>query len=535
MNSDSLERKLYLGTGLVGLSGTSVAVAAYLITGHLVLTGLTIVATVVTAGVLGTATHLLLGTIDELVADINAIESGELDHEVTTTRDDELGEMFRSLDSLRQSLKSRIEEAEAERQQAAAAEAELETEIEHRKHEFEQYAAAYGERMDACADGDLTHRLPTDSDDDSMQRIATRFNEMIADIEAVIAGMESTADELDAVNREMVSKADEVRSHSEEVDDAVDGIAEDARTQHELIEEILEELTTLSSTFEEVASQADEVATRTRRAADSAADVQSTTADAAAEIRRVESESADTIATVRELEAAMDEVRSVVELIDEIAEQTNILALNASIEAARAGEAGEGFAVVADEVKNLAAETQDATADIESTISEATEKTQAATADIEAMGERVSSSVATIDRAVDELDSVVETITEANDGVQAIDTATDEQAAAVREIVQSAEAVGEISTQTRSNAETAAAATHEQTDLVGQLSEDARTLTSHITDIEAEIGAFRTSTTADDTVSTTAADTDSTIADDAGSITATDFEFGTTAQTADSD
>jgi methyl-accepting chemotaxis protein len=403
----SLKTKLYLGSALVVVSGTSVAVAALVVTGSGLLTILTLGATVVTAGVLGISARRLVQLVDALVADMEAIADGDLDRNITTTRTDELGDMFRSLESMRADLTHRIDDAEQARQEAKAkqqraedAEAELEAEIRTQQEEFEEYARRYSTLMADCAAGNLSCRLPTDSDSDAMAEIAMSFNDMMADIEATVADITAFTTRLQAANANILDEAEQLEAKSEEVSDSVADIAAGADEQDELIQQITEEMTALSSSFEEVAAQSEDVATNTQEAAETATQVQDAATDAANEIETIKTESAATIDQVRELTEEMDRVGEIVELIDDIAEQTNILALNASIEAARAGEAGEGFAVVADEVKQLAARTRDATDEIESVIDSVQSTTEQTATNMESMSEQVTRGYETIDDAV---------------------------------------------------------------------------------------------------------------------------------------
>ena len=495
----SVREKLYLGTGLIATSGSSVALAALLITGSWVLFFLTVAATGMTAGIIGVVAQRLAATIDRLVNDIEAIESGEFDHEVSTERTDEIGDIFRALDSLRISLKNRIErieeaqtQAEKRRRQAEQAESELKNEIQHRKEVFEQYAQDYKNIMAACANGDLSRRLPTDSDDESMRQIATSFNAMMTDLEDVIIEITTTAQQLQQLNSEILDEVDEIKTTSEQMDESIAEITDGASNQDALIEDITEKMTSLSASFEEVASHSDEVAELTQTAADSALDVQTKTTEAARDIQQIETISQDTIKTVQKLDEEMNQVSEIVDLIDEIAEQTNILALNASIEAARADHEGDGFAVVAEEVKQLAERTREATDDIATVIGSVHAMTEDAVADIETMGQRVSESVSTIDRAVSELNDVVEIISNANNGVQSISDATDNQATAAQEVVIAAKEVGDISTETKTEATSVLALTEEQTNSLTIMSDHMKTLEGYSEILDEKSALFST-------------------------------------------
>jgi len=150
----------------------------------------------------------------------------------------------------------------------------------------------------------------------------------------------------------------------------------------------------------------------------------------------------------------------VLSVIDDIAEQTNMLALNASIEAARAGEAGEGFAVVADELKGLAAETQAATTDVAALIGTLREQVGESVDAMSGMEDAVERGSDTISETITTLEEVVDATVAVNDSIQEIDRATDESAESAQEVVGIVDEITEIAdgtaTQAESVAETAA-------------------------------------------------------------------------------
>ncbi|MCZ4281108.1 methyl-accepting chemotaxis protein [Kiloniella laminariae] len=147
------------------------------------------------------------------------------------------------------------------------------------------------------------------------------------------------------------------------------------------------------------------------------------------------------IATIRGLEQASNRIGEVVGLISDIAEQTNLLALNATIEAARAGEAGKGFAVVASEVKNLANQTAKATDEISGQVNEMQEVTKSAVAAIEAIGKTIA--------AMNDISNSISTaIEEQGSATQEISRNVQEASAGTSEVTSNMQGVSEASSQT---------------------------------------------------------------------------------------
>ncbi len=448
-------------------------------------------------------------TLEDLTAKAERMEAGNLDAELETERIDEFGRLYGAFDSMRRSLREKIErteharaEAESAREKAEDAREAVERErreAEQARAEAEELSASleataeeYRDVMAACAEGDLTARMDGDDRSEAMADIAGAFNEMVAEWEATLRSVRefgrTVADESEVVSDTVA----EVSATGEDVSESVAQISEGAADQSDHLQSVVGEMNDLTATVEEVSTAADDAAVRAERVASRGQDGREATASVVRELDEIEAQTQQTVESVEQLHALVADIEDVTEFITDIAEQTHVLALNASIEAARAGDAGSGFAVVAEEVKALADQTQDATDDIESSIDRVRDQTDETMAGIRETRRKVAEGTETVAEAVEAFEAVVDGVAETDDDLQEMSAATERQAESARSVVAMVEEVSAISEETTAEAQTVAAAAERQTDALGEATEGVAELADRADELTDLLDSFET-------------------------------------------
>lgn len=340
------------------------------------------------------------------IADIaEEISNGNVDHHIDTNYSGEIGQLARSFESL---------------------------------IEYVRNIAGAAERIAA---NDLTVQVTPKTEKDVL---GNSFKTMSTNLRNMVREMSENAEQL-------VSAANQIASSSEEMSRGV-------TQQTDQMGQITTAVEEMTATIVESSKNSGDAADGARRASETAGEGGRIVGQQVEGMRTITERVRQSAESIGKLAGSAEQIGEIIGVIDDIADQTNLLALNAAIEAARAGEQGRGFAVVADEVRKLAERTGKATGEITDMIKGIQSETKDAVDSMNTGIEAVDSGRALADKAGSSLSRVVDEAQKVMNMISQIAVAADEQAAAAEQISRNVESVSTIARETAKGAEQSATA-----------------------------------------------------------------------------
>jgi len=310
--------------------------------------------------------------------------------------------------------------------------------------------------------GDVSTRLSTGRPDE--------IGDFIGAVNAFLATLEDTITKIVTSSRQLTTE-------SESLSGITTRTTANSEQQRDQITQVSAAMQEMVSTSEEIASNTNDTDESARQAASLAETGQQTVSSAITSVNNLAKQVEDGSARIQQLENESGEIGSVLEVIQNIAEQTNLLALNAAIEAARAGEAGRGFAVVADEVRGLAKRVQDSTVDIERIVSNLQAGAAGAVVDMSRAKQMAGEATTEAEKSGTALTDILSSVHRIVEMTTQIASATEQQRATAAEMTQ--------------NVEASSGAIDKLAEDIGHVNQSSKSLASMADDLDGLVRRFR--------------------------------------------
>lgn len=337
--------------------------------------------------------------------------------------------------------------------------------------------------------GDLNVKI-TNTGNDEIGMLAQNFAAMIAGLRELLGQVSNSAQVVSAASQQLTAGAEQSAATAEQVTIAIDGIAESAEKQVYSANETTTLVTQIVADIEQIVSESGIVASVSEGTADLAAKGGTTVEEAVSQMSHIETSVASSAQVVAKLSDRSIEIGQIIDTISGIANQTNLLALNAAIEAARAGEQGRGFAVVADEVRKLAEQSENAAKQIAHLIGEIQSDTEKAVVAMNKGNEDVKKGTAIVSEAGQMFKEIITVTNNVSEQMRGISASIEHMATNSLKIEA---AVKDIDSMSRSNANQTlqvSAATQEQVASVEEIKKASQSLVETANELQNSVNKF---------------------------------------------
>lgn len=343
---------------------------------------------------------------------------------------------------------------------------------------------------DQVSNGDLTQSINVKNSDEVGQ-LGNSFNKMLDSLRELLTNVDDKSQTLAASSEQLTASSEQNSQATEQVANAIQEVAVGTEQQTEMVRHTTDVVKEMSIGIQQIEKNAQNVSRTSTEALSIVENGEQAIQESIQQMQTINTSVADLGKIIHSLGERSEEINQIVNVISDIASQTNLLALNAAIEAARAGEHGKGFAVVADEVRKLAEQSAKSTESIRQLIGTIQDDTKQAVDSMNKGTEEAEKGITVVNNAGQSFTQIQQFVDNVSSQIQEVSASIAQMTQGAQQVVEAVSEIDEIARKTTGQGQEVSAATEEQLASMQEIASSAASLSYMAEDLQEAVRKFR--------------------------------------------